>query len=139
ACGGGRRLPLATAWRAVQRSRAWLEFRSPFPNRPSRRIERRPKVIAGSRQSSDIPRTPRLSTSGLGSELLAVDLADGGVGDVADVDLAGVLVAADALLGEGDELLGRDLLARMQRDERDDLLSVRLVRPPHHAGERHRG
>src|SRR5262249_57706577 len=64
---------------------------------------------------------------------LAVDLADRRQRDLGqDRDLAGVLVAAEALLRIGDELRLVRGEPRSQLDERDDLLPLRVVRPPDH-------
>ena len=46
--------------------------------------------------------------------MFAVDLSDGGEWNGSDVELSGVLVAADPLLGEGDQLFGGGLLAGVE-------------------------
>ena len=51
------------------------------------------------------------------------------------MDLAGILVAAEALPAEGDELVLADVIG--DADERDDLLAVQLVRAAEDAHRRH--
>src|SRR5215831_15591389 len=101
-----------------------------------------PSSRASARSSSAI--VSRVATSllsfGQRPQRLAVDLADRRQRDLRqDLDLAGVLVAAEALLRVGDELGLVGVEPRSQLDERDDLLPVRLVGPADDAGRRDGG
>src|SRR6266487_1737039 len=72
------------------------------------------------------------------AEGLAVDLADGGEGQVVeDVDLAWVFVGGQAGARELDQLLPAGARPRTQRHEGDHLLAVERVRPADDPRHRH--